>query len=246
MSIGIEESPMPGGRLLHPLMQARSDSGMGRMLFLSVAAHLLVALLFSGWFVPQAKREERPVYYVDLISRPVANPQAGRPDGGGGGKAQVNPPAEKGMAPAQSPPVRKETAPLPEKVSKKAETVALSTKAEVKPGLKSEAKGKPEAKPEAKAKTDPKPEIKPDVKAQAAAKSTEQGYQQVLSAVAALQKKRESEQQKEEIASLQERIAEMSRRRGDGAGNGGAAVAGGSGVDAPLGMRDGTGNEAGL
>lgn len=253
---------MPHGRLLHPLMQARPDRGMGPMLVLSVAVHLLVALFFSGWLAAPARREERPVYYVDLINRPVANPQAGRPDGGGGGNkgSAKEQPDARPQSPPKSP-LREEAvvAPAP---AQKTPAVALPAKTESKPEAKAITPARPATKPETKAKSDspaqPKPEVKAaaEAKTAAAAKKVEKDYQRVLSAVADLQKKRQGEQRQQEVAALQERIAEMARRRGDsgaGAGSGGtgsggtAAGAGqGSGVAAPLGMPDGKGNEAGV
>ena len=247
---------MTDGQLLHPLMHTRPDAGMWRMLVLSVAAHVLVALLFSGWLAPQAKREDRPVYYVDLISKPVANPQAGRPDGGGGenqGAAKEQPVA--GPELPAKPPLREEAV-IPPPPAKKADAVVLPVKTEAKPEVKPEVKAKPAAKPEAKAKTDPPAPPKPEVKASAeaktaaAAKNAEKDYQQVMGAVAALQKRKESERRKEEIAALQERIAEMGRQRGGGGGAGTGMGSGGggrgSGVAAPLGMPDGKGTEAGI
>ena len=50
------------------------------MLLLSVAIHFLVPALYSGllYFVPQ--KEKPPVYRVNLVNKPVKNPQAGRPE----------------------------------------------------------------------------------------------------------------------------------------------------------------------
>lgn len=54
--------------------------GIGRMLLLSFILHVVVFLLFAGFVVPRIKEDTKPVYYVDLINPPVANPRAGRPD----------------------------------------------------------------------------------------------------------------------------------------------------------------------
>jgi colicin import membrane protein len=52
----------------------------GRMLGASLVLHLIVVLVFTGVLIPRSKSEPRPVYVVDLVNLPVANPQAGRPD----------------------------------------------------------------------------------------------------------------------------------------------------------------------
>lgn len=50
------------------------------MLLLSVAIHFLMPALYSGllYFAPQ--KEKPPVYRVNLVNKPVKNPQAGRPE----------------------------------------------------------------------------------------------------------------------------------------------------------------------
>lgn len=54
--------------------------GLGRMLLLSFALHVVVFLIFGGFIVPRIHESKKPVYYVDLINPPVAKPRAGRPD----------------------------------------------------------------------------------------------------------------------------------------------------------------------
>lgn len=61
-------------------LHARFEPGFKRMLLLSVAIHFLAPALYSGllYFAPQ--KEKPPVYRVNLVNKPVKNPQAGRPE----------------------------------------------------------------------------------------------------------------------------------------------------------------------
>ncbi|MBN1142715.1 MAG: TonB family protein [Deltaproteobacteria bacterium] len=220
------------------------DAAMGRMLIFSIAVHLLAAAFFAGWLSPQSRREERPVYYVDLIYKPVADPQAGRPDGGGG---ETKAPPQ-GKTPAAPPTVGPEPASvIAAPVIPKAEPVVVPSPPQVKPQPQppTASKARPEPKPEAKTKPQPQTGPKPEAKAvsPAAVPDGQKDYQQVLNAVAALQKKRESDHRKEEIAALRERIAALGRR---GGADGGSGAGTGTGTVAPLGMPDGKGQEAGV
>ncbi len=53
---------------------------LGRLVVLSLALHLLIFGLMSGVILPPRKEPPRPVYRVNLVHRPVKDPQAGRPD----------------------------------------------------------------------------------------------------------------------------------------------------------------------
>jgi len=67
-------APLHHGNAFH------NDPKFGRLLFLSLIAHALIWAAFSvGWF-GSSTRPKPPVYYVDLIHKPVLNPQAGRPE----------------------------------------------------------------------------------------------------------------------------------------------------------------------
>ena len=57
-----------------------SDPKFGRLLLVSLIAHGLIWVAFSGNWFGTSTRPKPPVYYVDLIHKPVLNPQAGRPD----------------------------------------------------------------------------------------------------------------------------------------------------------------------
>jgi TonB family protein len=200
------------------------------MLVLSLAAHALVVVLFSGLLVPPVTRDERPVYYVDLVNLPVAKPQAGRPDGSKGSATMTQKAAPKKAEPSKtesskaSPPVKtaakvqlppKKTAPVKEqapKVKAPPEKVAAKEKVAVK------AKAVPQVKP----------------------KSVEKEYQQsVLGAVAALRAKKAAEQaeaaRKAKIEALKDKLAAMT----------GTAASAGTGSGAPLGVPGGRGDQAG-
>lgn len=270
------ESPMSHGRLLHPLMQARSDaSSMWPMLVLSVVVHLLAALVFSGWLLPQPKREDRPVYYVDLISKPVAKPQAGRPDGGGG---------QEKIAAKQQPSVGQETAAPPAPV-KPPEAVTLPAKPEPQPEAKAVAAAAAKAQAEAeaaarvKAQAEAAAKAKAAAQAEAAAKAKAEAAAQAKAEAAAKAKAEAAAKAKAEAAAKAKAEAEAKaaaknyqqvlnrvsalrkQKEGEealaglqqkiaamarGRGEGAVKGAGGSGVAAPLGMPDGQGNEAGV
>jgi colicin import membrane protein len=56
------------------------DPKFGRLLLLSLIVHALVWAAFSGGWFGSSVRPKPPVYYVDLVHKPVLNPQAGRPE----------------------------------------------------------------------------------------------------------------------------------------------------------------------
>ncbi len=95
----------PAGQMMHP--QPR----FGWLVLLSFALHLSLVLVLSGLHLPRRPPPRAPVYFVDLLNRPVARPQAGRPDAR---PATLKTPAKVAPAkptPLPSPPPVK-TAPL--------------------------------------------------------------------------------------------------------------------------------------
>ena len=56
------------------------DPKFGRLLLVSLLVHGLVWVAFTVDLFGTKTRPKPPVYYVDLIHKPVLNPQAGRPD----------------------------------------------------------------------------------------------------------------------------------------------------------------------
>jgi len=154
-----------------------AEPGLGRMLAVSLGVHLLALILFTGVFHPHLRRDDRPVYYVDLVNLPVKNPQAGRPD------AQATPPKE----------VKKETpAPAPKPPVKKSEPVVVAPKKPAETVKTAKASDKPKAQPKPAEK--PKPAAKP---------SSKKTYEkETLDAVEALRRKQSMEDLKNKLAAL--------------------------------------------
>ena len=98
------------------------------MLLLSVAIHFLIPALYSGLLYFSPPKEKPPVYRVNLVNKPVKNPQAGRPEA--------------------SPEKKKEV----KKVQPKPKPVV---KPKPKPAPKPKAEPKVEPKPKVKAKPEP-------------------------------------------------------------------------------------------
>lgn len=101
---------MTGNRFVRHPGRLSPEPKFGRMLGVSLVLHLVLVLLFAGVLIPRAKSDPRPVYVVDLVNLPVANPQAGRPDAAPQAK-QVKPIAE--PKPAPKPVVKPKPAPQP-------------------------------------------------------------------------------------------------------------------------------------
>src|SRR5210317_962790 len=114
------------------------DPKFGRLLLVSLLVHGLVWVAFTVDLFGTKTRPKPPVYYVDLIHKPVLNPQAGRPDPR---------PAKKPKAAE----VKRTVQTAPPAVQKKA-------KPAVKPSVKPVQTSKPKPKPK------PKPVAKPAVK----------------------------------------------------------------------------------
>ena len=103
------------------------DPKFGRLLLVSLVVHGLIWAGFAGDWFGSSTRPEPPVYYVDLIHKPVLNPQAGRPDPRPAKKPQaapvkravINPPAPKKQArPEVKPLVKPAPAARPKPVPK--------------------------------------------------------------------------------------------------------------------------------
>jgi colicin import membrane protein len=116
---------MTGNRFLRQPGMLSPEPKLGRMLGASLALHLVVVLVFTGVLLPRMKPDLRPVYVVDLVNLPVANPQAGRPDATPKQpKAKPIPPPEPAPAPkpvvkAQpQPPVKPAPKPQPKPIAK--------------------------------------------------------------------------------------------------------------------------------
>ena len=75
------------------------DPKFGRLLLVSLVVHGLIWAGFAGDWFGSSTRPEPPVYYVDLIHKPVLNPQAGRPDPRPAKKPQAAPVKRAAMTP---------------------------------------------------------------------------------------------------------------------------------------------------
>lgn len=137
-----------------PLRQSNAfhkDPKFGRLLLVSLIAHGLIWAAFSFELFGTNVRPKPPVYYVDLIHKPVLNPQAGRPDPR---------PARKPKPAPEKATVQSVTPPAPKKLVKPA------VKPLAKPAVKPLAKPKPAPKPVAK--TEPRPAQRKEQKVQSA------------------------------------------------------------------------------
>lgn len=179
-------------------LQAAFEPGFGRMLLISVLLHLLVPVLYYTPLFPRSEPVRPPVYRVNLVNRPVKNPQAGRPE------AVASKPKHKAKpkpAPVKPKPIPSKPKPAP-------------------------------VKPKPIPKSTPKPKSKPEPNI---SKAQENTLQKRLKELRAKQEQRKAEEaRKERIEELKALAAAESQ-----------AVA--SPVkDAPVGMPEGTGKEAGV
>ncbi len=194
------------------------DPKLGRLVLLSLVLHLALVLVFSGALSHHSKPPKRPVYYVDLTQLPVANPRAGRPDGQSGAAK-----AAKKKAPAPAEKTVKNTVATakkaaPQKSAKKAETTNKTVT------RKTASKKNSVAKKSAAAST--------------ANTDSSASYQDAMSAV-------EKIRRKQEMAALKEKLAALASHDTRAGSSGGGGSAGGT-SSAPLGMPDGTGDQAGV
>jgi len=91
---------------LRQINALHNDPKFGRLLLVSLLVHGLIWAAFSFDLFGTHTRPKPPVYYVDLIHKPVLNPQAGRPDPRPAKKPQA---AEVKRAVQTAPPAVKKT-----------------------------------------------------------------------------------------------------------------------------------------
>ncbi len=216
---------------MHPKLQTRQnihtspDPGLGRMIAVSFVVHLAVLGLMTGVLIPRMSKPPKPVYIVDLVNRPVKDPQAGRPDA----RPQPEKKEKKPEAAASHPEPKPDAVKLPPKPETQP-TPKAEPKPEPKPTPKVEPK--PEPKPTPKAEPKPKPEPKPAPKAEAKPEPkpavSKKDEQQVSSAIEDLRRR-------QEMQALKDKLAAMS---GKDTRNTASNI--------PVGMPDGKGTEAGV
>lgn len=203
-------------RLQSSSAQFHQDPKIGRLVLVSLVLHLVFVLVMSGALYLSPRREPQPVYYVDLIHKPVLNPQAGRPDP----RPKAKPAPEKAVA-APPPPKPVEPPPKPaEQPKPKPKPAEPPQPKPAPPPPKAVEPAKPVAKPI------PKPEAKaeprPDPKAA-------QGLQ------SALDKMRERQARQAEIEALKQKVASLQDARPTDLPE-----------DVPVGMPTGSGDEIGV
>ncbi len=79
------------------------DSGFGWMFLCSTVIHLAFFFILVEFHFSPLPHPEGPVYYVDVVNLPVANPQAGTPSPPGGAAAVTRPKREEMVVPARVP-----------------------------------------------------------------------------------------------------------------------------------------------
>ncbi len=155
------------------------DPKFGRLLLLSLIAHALIWAAFSvGWF-GSGQRPKPPVYYVDLIHKPVLNPQAGRPEPRPVSKPKPEPAKSAAVPPSAPKEPAKPAVKIPPKPPE-----AVIPKPAPKPAVK------PAAKPA------PKPAAEPD-------RRTEQKLQSALDEI------RQRQDREAERDALKDRLAKL-------------------------------------
>ncbi|MCF6267545.1 MAG: TonB C-terminal domain-containing protein [Desulfuromusa sp.] len=213
-------------------LQSVFEPGFKQMLLISVLLHLLVPILYYTPLFPKHEIEKPPVYRVNLVNKIVKNPQAGRPEAA---PVKQKPAVKPKPKPEPKPAVKPKPVPIPPKPK----PVPVKPKPEPKP---IPPKPKPEPKPEpVKPKPEPKSAPKPaPVKKKpqpkpAVSKAQESALEARLKKMRAAQKQKASEQaRKDKLAALRA-----------------AAIAESSNIespttDAPVGMMDGKGDQAGV
>ncbi len=108
---------------VEPLRQSNAfhnDPKFGRLLLVSLLVHGLVWVSFSFDLLGTNSRPKPPIYYVDLIHKPVLNPQAGRPDPRPAKKPQ--PEAVKRTVQTTAPAVKKTPKPVVKPLVKPVQT----------------------------------------------------------------------------------------------------------------------------
>ena len=202
-------------------LQSTFEPGFKQMLLVSILLHLLLPVLYYAPFFPKRAIEKPPVYRVNLVNKIVKNPQAGRPE--------ANPVKKKpAVKPKAKPKPKPKPAVKPKPIPPKPKPVPVKPKPKPKP---KPVKPKPVPKPEpVKKKPQPKPAPKPAV-----SKAQEDNLASRLKKMRAAQEKKASEQaRKDRIAALKaDALAESNKVS--------SPIA-----DAPVGMADGTGDEAGV
>ena len=125
---------------LRQISAFHKDPKFGRLLLVSLLVHGLVWVAFTVDLFGTKTRPKPPVYYVDLIHKPVLNPQAGRPD----------------PRPAKKPKAAE--------VKRTVQTAPPAAQKKPKPAVKPLVKPVQTSKPKPTPKPVPKPAVKSDTR----------------------------------------------------------------------------------
>lgn len=175
------EKTMHRNRFYRPGLQRGLEPPLVRMLLLSGGLHLAVAVVFLvGWHGPRI--QPKPVYYVNLVNPPVRAPQAGRPDAS---------PTQEKPTPKQAEPPK----PAPKPVAPKPKPKPKPKPVAVKPPP-------PKPVPKVEPKPAPKPEPRPQSKPEPRQLVSPQEEKAAREAIEKLQRQREREKLKEELAAM--------------------------------------------
>jgi outer membrane biosynthesis protein TonB len=197
-------------------LQSVFEPGFKQMLLISVLLHLLLPILYYAPFFPKRAIEKPPVYRVNLVNKIVKNPQAGRPEAAPVKKKPVVKPKPK---PKPKPVVKPKPIPVKPKAIPKPKPKPKPVPVKPKPV--------PKAEP---VKKKPQPKPKPAV-----SKAQENTLQKRLKQIRENKLKQANEEaRKDRIAALKAyALAESSNINSPM-------------TDAPVGMADGKGDEAGV
>jgi len=200
-------------------LQSMFDPGFRRMLVLSLLLHLLLPVLYHTPWFPKKDPVKPPVYKVNLVNKIVKNPQAGRPE------AVVT---EKKPQPKPTP--KPEPKPVPKPIPPK----PIPPKPKPEPVKPKPIPPKPEPKPTPKPKPESKPAPKPEPKP-AVSKAQENALQKRLEQLRAEQAQKQAEAERQaKLDALRAAVAAQSQQVESPV------------TDAPVGMLDGKGDEAGV
>ena len=201
-------------------LQSLFEPGFRRMLVVSLLLHLLLPTLYNASFLFKSDPVKPPVYRVNLVNKPVKNPQAGRPEATQVKKPQPQPKPKvppKALPPKPKPVVKPKPKPLPPKPE--------PPKPKPEP-----APVKPKPTPKVEPKPAPKPQPKPTV-----SKAQENTLQKRLEQMRAKQAQKQAEEERQKrLDALRAAAAAESEQLKSPI------------EDAPVGMADGKGDEAGV
>ncbi len=109
---------MHADRLQDMTEHYHADTKFGRWLLASLILHLVMVLILAGGWFGSSRHESKPIYYVDLVHKPVLNPQAGRPEPRPKAKAKPTPVKRQAVSDPPKPTVpAKPKVKLPAKVT---------------------------------------------------------------------------------------------------------------------------------